>query len=241
MSTLDDPQAYLGATPYLDFRHPSIAALADRLSSGSNGDEERAMRLHEFVQNEVLFGWAPVFDRQTASAVLASRIGFCNTKSTLFIALLRAVGIPARAHVAGISVRVLDGLINPRSAYVDHSWTELWLGNRWIKLDSYVLDRALYQRALARLRLSGGLVGFGVHINGRCDWDGSGDRFVQFVNDGVVRDLTDIDFGTFQDISAFNASGRSRTPANAAFRLLLRLLLRGANRRASRLRAEPTR
>jgi hypothetical protein len=199
-------------------------------------DTNRAVRLHDFVRDEILFGWAPQFDRQTASEVLESRVGFCNTKSTLFIALLRAVGIPARLHVAGITARILEGLVNPRSPYVDHSWTEVWLGNRWLELDSYVVDAPLHRRAMSRLRQCGESVGFGVHVHGRCNWDGESDCFVQFVDDGTVPCFSDADFGTFDDISAFNASGRARTPANAVSRFLMRTLLRRAMQRVQALR-----
>jgi hypothetical protein len=151
---------------------------------------------------------------------------------------LRAVGIPAHLHVAGITVGVLYGLIDPRAPYVDHSWTELWLGGRWIKLDSYVVDRALYQRAMLQLRRSARTVGYGVHVHGRCEWDGASDCFVQFVDDGTVPGFSDVDFGCCNDIGEFNTSGRARTPTHPLFRLLLTGILWRASRRVRALRDE---
>jgi hypothetical protein len=239
MTATADPGAYLGATRYLDLQHPKIRALAERLTASASCASERAVRIHDFVRDAIPFGWAPAFDRQAASEVLASGVGFCNTKSTLFIALLRASGIPSRLHVAGITVGVLEQLIDPRSAYVDHSWTELWLDDRWIKLDSYVMDRQLFCRALALLRRRGGTVGCGLHVHGAIDWDGAGDCFVQFVDDGSTPGFSDCDFGIWHDIGEFNSSGRARTPQSPLVRLILRTLLRGANRRVRAIRALP--
>jgi Transglutaminase-like superfamily len=238
MQATDDPQAYLSATAYLNFQHPTIALLNERLATGSPAAHERALRIHEFVQNEILFGWSPRFDREPASSVLASRVGFCNTKSTLFGALLRAAGIPARLHVVGISAAVLSGLIDPRSTYVDHSWTELWLHERWIRLDSYVLDRGFFLGALSRLRKSGQAAGFGTHLLAHCDWDGHSDRFVQFREDAAGSQWSDVDFGVFHDIADFNDSGLSRKPKAPVVRILMRVLLSRANQRVCRIRAE---
>jgi transglutaminase-like putative cysteine protease len=42
-----------------------------------------------------------------ASAVIRAGVGFCNPKSTLFVALLRGAGIPARQHMVSINMNVL--------------------------------------------------------------------------------------------------------------------------------------
>jgi hypothetical protein len=208
-----------------------------RITFGSTDEVERAVRIHDFVRDEVLFGWVPSFDAQSASQTLASRVGFCNTKSPLFVAMLRAAGIPARLHFAGINKRILSGLIDPIDRYVDHSYAEVFLGGRWLKVDSYIVDTPLFRAAMQRLRASGRQIGFGVHAKGTSNWDGRSDSFVQFVNDGSCPDLSDVDFGVFDDVPAFYASGKARTPRNFVFRkVVLRTLLHFANRRVRALR-----
>lgn len=229
------PASFLAATSYIDAAHPAIVAAAKQATNGSSDDAERAVRLHDLVR-DMPFGWAPAFDEQKASEVLASGIGFCNTKSTLFAALLRAVGIPARLHFAGISRRSLRGLITPPTAYVDHSWTEVLLDGRWIATDSYNVDPTLHRAALARLRAENAQIGYGAHINGTCRWNGRADSFAQFVNDGTVPDLSDADFGIHADIGAFYASGVGHNRPNPVSRFAIRMLTIGANRRVRRLR-----
>ena len=231
-----DSGPFLAATPCIDAGHPAIVAAAERATAGAGTDIERALRLHDLVR-DIPFGWAPAFDEQKASEVLACGIGFCNTKSTLIVALLRAARIPARIHFVGISRRTLRGLIAPPSAYVDHSYTEVLLDGRWIATDSYNVDPALHRAALARLRAENALVGYGVHINGTCHWDGRTDCFSQFVDDGAVPDLSDADFGIHADIGAFYASGVGHNRPNPVSRFVVRLLIIGANRRVRELRS----
>src|SRR5688572_15440163 len=104
---------FLELTPSLDIEAPAILDAVARVTEGATGDVERAVRLHDFVRDEVLFGWLPSFDASTASQTLEAAIGFCNTKTPLFVAVLRAAGIPARMHFAGIDKRILRGLIDP--------------------------------------------------------------------------------------------------------------------------------
>ena len=237
MTELIETAPWLTATSYIDSGHPQVIAAAERATAGARTDIERAAKLHDFVR-DIPFGWAPAFDSQAASEVLASGIGFCNTKSTLFAALLRAAGIPARIHFVGISRRTLRGLITPPSAYVDHSFTEVLLDGSWIATDSYNVDPVLHRAAIARLRAENAQVGYGAHINGTCAWDGRSNAFSQFVDDGAVPGLSDADFGLHADIGAFYASGVGRNRPNPISRFAIRLLIIGANRRVRELRKE---
>ena len=226
---------FLTATSYINTGHPEIVAAAQRATADAGTETEQAIRLHDLVR-DIPFGWASAFDEQTASEALACGIGFCNTKSTLFAALLRAVGIPARIHFVGINRQTLRGLITPPSAFVDHSYTEVLLDGRWIATDSYNVDPALHRAATNKLRAENAQIGYGVHINGGCVWDGRSDCFSQFVDDHSVSDLTDADFGIHADIGEFYKSGVGHNRPNPVSRLAIRLLIIGANRRVRRLR-----
>ncbi len=229
---------FLDPTPTLDRDAPAIRAAVARVTEGAKDEVERAVRIHDFVRDRIAFGWAPTFDAGRASDTLARGVGFCNTKTPLFVTMLRAAGIPARIHFAGIDTRLLDPLIRPRGPYVDHSYAEVLLGGRWLHVDSYIVDPPFHRAALARLRATGRTIGFGVHSRGRTRWDGRSDSFVQFVNDGSSPALSDADFGVHPDVPAFHATGKGRTPTSPFFRfLVLRPILRAANRRVQQLRA----
>lgn len=230
------PAECLAATRSIDSSHPEIVATAARLTAGAKDDIERAVRLHAFVRDGIVFGWAPRFDRYRASEVLRDGVGFCNTKSTLFAALLRASGIPARIHCATINRRILDGLIRPPQPYLDHSYVEAWLNGRWVGVDSYTIDVPLHRAAIARCRAEHRRTGYGVHTGGTTEWDGRSPSFTQFVNDDSVPDLSDEDFGSYPDLDAFKSTGRGRNVENLPARLAVRWLTRAANRRVEALR-----
>ena len=124
------PGAFLESTEYIDHEHPEIRKLVRRLTANAADDRKRAVAIHDFVRDEIRFGFSGDFYDQRASAVLAGGRRFCNTKSTLFVALLRAAGIPARQRFVDIDADILHGLVDTGGAYVDHSYAEVYLPER---------------------------------------------------------------------------------------------------------------
>jgi Transglutaminase-like superfamily len=232
----DTPIDFLGPTRYIDCRHADIVAAAAQLTANAADEREKAVRIHDFVRDQVLFGWTHEFYDLRASEVLRARVGFCTTKSTLFIALLRAAGIPARQRFANLKARILDGLVDPRTPYIDHSYTEVELEGRWLGVDSYAVDIGLATAARARLYGEGRTIGYGVHANGVSNWDGASDAFCQYVDDGSQTQLTTIDHGVFTDVGDFYASGRGINRLGRAERFVFRLAAWSANRRIATLR-----
>lgn len=226
-----DPTA-LAATRYIDHDHPAIAAAAREATAGIEEPRAQAVALHDFVRDRVRFGWTGRFHDQRASEVLASGVGYCNTKSTLFVALLRARGIPARPRFVSLDARILHGLIDPGTPYVDHSVTEVWLDGRWIATDSYIVDRPAFAGAQARLRAEGRTLGYGVHRNGTTDWDGRRNAFAQFADPA----LAGPDPGAHPDIGALVDSGRALNRLGTVARWLFPAFARQANRRIEALR-----
>ncbi len=229
----------LAGTPYLDIGHPAVIDAMRRATSGVTTPRERAVRIHDYVRDTIRFGWAPEFYRQKASEVLASGIGYCNTKSTLFVAMLRAAGIPARLHFVGLRAEILHGLISSGTGYVDHSYSEVLIDGRWLRVDSYIVDRPLAIKARARLLREGRVLGYGVHRSGVSEWDGQGDAFSQFVDDGTVAGLGNADHGVYADVGAFYDSGLGVNRLSLPLRIVFGWVSASANARAERLRLEP--
>ena len=82
-----------------------------------------------------------------ASKVLSDGYGQCNTKGTLFMALLRACDIPCRIHGFTIYKKLQRGAMTgivyhsaPKN--ILHSWVEVYLENRWYELEGFILDKA---------------------------------------------------------------------------------------------------
>ncbi len=234
----DDPARWLSATPLLDLHSPSIREVATTLGVGASGAREKATAAFRHVRQAVRFGFRPSFYNLKASAVLKGGVGFCNNQSTLMIALLRAMGVPARAHFVDISAEVLSGVLNPGAPYVDHSWTEAFIDGRWRATDAYIVDPPLLRGAKARLQREGRVLGYGAHINAVSEWDGHADAFSQFVDDGVHARLSTRDYGVFDDVGAFYAArGERWNRLNPIITVALIASVQGVNRRLDALRA----
>ena len=239
----------LAVTPYINHQHPSIVALAKKITSQakSNSPTEYAVLIHDYVRDSIPFGWSGRFWNETATDVLKTGRGFCNTKSTLFAALLRAVNIPCRLHFVDINTKILDGLTDPHIDYELHTYTHVYNAekNCWCRLDSYIVDRTLAEKAKEKLKQEGKIIGYGVHRDGRSDWNGCDDTFIQYVtqsssNQELERPLSEHDYGSYKDIASFyadaNTHGRPDRLESRIFRWLFPLLISPGNRATEKLR-----
>lgn len=192
-------------TPLLDFAHPSLQRLVAQRGWAMLPASERIGRIYDFVRNEIAFGYN-TGDELTASQVLADGYGQCNTKATLFMALLRATGIPCRFHGFTIHKALQKGAITglaywlaPRS--IIHSWVEVLLDGRWLNLEGFILDTAYLQRLQARHPAATRFCGFGAATPNlqapAVDWCGE-DTYIQ--KDGINHD-----FGVFESPDTFYA------------------------------------
>ena len=232
----DAPEDWLNPTEYVDFDHPRILSVLEDKVLPERTQHARALAAFYHVRDDIKFGFARGFWDMPASRVEAIGLGYCNTKSTLFVALLRAAGIPARQVFVEIDASVLDGLINPRTAYVDHSYVEVWLEGDWIATDAYIVDPTLFQVAQSRLQREDRILGYGVHQTGENDWDGQTPSYSQF-NQLDPRQISRKYWGAFDDVGAFY---RAVPDANNRLNLILRtgfgVLAAQANRAADAMR-----
>lgn len=205
MTTIDAP-ALLRQTPLLDHTHPRIQALIAERGWRQLPERERIAAIYDFVRDEIAFGYN-LADDLPASRVLADGLGQCNTKGTLFMALLRACGIPCRLHGFTIDKALQKGaitgiayLLAPRS--IVHSWVEVWFDGRWRELEGFILDGAYLQALQRRFAThQGPFCGFGAATSDLqrppVEWRG-GNTYIQ--KDGINHD-----FGVFDDPDAFYA------------------------------------
>ena len=137
---------YLKETRMLNYSDERIQRLIkDR--KWKNGDEFKCLKaIYNFVRDEILFGYN-VDDSIPASQVLSDGYGQCNTKGTLFMALLRACGIPCRVHGFTIDKKLQKGAMTgfvyksaPKNVF--HSWVEVYFEEQWYELEAFILDKA---------------------------------------------------------------------------------------------------
>ncbi len=204
----------LAETKLLDYNHDAIQTLIARQKWRVLEDVEKVKAIYNYVRDEILFGYNED-DEIAASQVLADGYGQCNTKATLLMALLRAVGVENRLHGFIIDKSLQRGAISGIAyafspATILHSWVEVKLADSWYDLEGVIIDSA-YLAGLQRKfsHEKGVFCGYGVYIddfsNPPIDWN-LNNTYIQ--NKGIVDD-----FGTFDTPDQFYAEHRQKLSA----------------------------
>lgn len=228
----------LTTTSMLDFTHPDIQALVEQKGWQQLSKYDAIGEIYHYVRDDILFGYN-ADDRLTASQVLKDGYGQCNTKGTLLMALLRAVGIPARFHGFTIYNNLQRGAI-PNYLFaiaperIIHSWVEVSLNDQWINLEGYIIDRPYLEKVQARFGdQDTPFSGYGIATkclsNPAIDWRGE-DTYIQ--SEGIADD-----FGVYAQPDDFYLSYGSNLSGikKWLFRYLLRHLM---NVNVNRIRAK---
>ena len=162
-------EKYLRETKMLDYSSKNIQRLIQERNWNDIEVFERLKSIYNFVRDEILFGYN-IDDNISASKVLADGYGQCNTKGTLFMALLRACNIPCRVHGFTIDKELQKGAMTgivyknaPQNVF--HSWVEVYFEDKWYELEAFILDME-YLRKLQRKNshCTGAFCGYGVAV-----------------------------------------------------------------------------
>ncbi len=226
---------HLSETPLLDYQNPAIQALIAQRGWAKLTEGERIGAAYDFVRDEVLFGYNSD-DALPSSKVLADGYGQCNTKGTLLMALLRALGIPCRFHGFTIDKGLQRGVV-PELVYplaprnIIHSWVEVQHRGEWLELEGFILDQAVLTALQAAFPDRTSLCAYGAGTDclqePNVAWAGQS-TYIQ--KTGINRD-----FGVFDSPDAFYADHRQLTGFRGlAYRLVIRHWM---NRRVAQMRA----
>lgn len=195
---------YLHETHMLNFHHSSIQRLIKEKQWANNDDFDKIRNIYNFVRNDITFGYNKD-DTVSASAVLNDGYGQCNTKGTLFMALLRAVGIPCRLHGFTIDKKLqkgaMTGLIYKLAPQnIIHSWVEIQYKEHWFNIEGFILDSEYLnnlQEEFSDCKTS--FCGYGVATdsfqNPQVEWNAN-DTYIQ--KEGINQD-----FGVFNSPDEF--------------------------------------
>ncbi|SEW35217.1 Transglutaminase-like superfamily protein [Aliiroseovarius sediminilitoris] len=191
------------ASKLLDFDDDRIARLIADRGWRELDEFDRIGAIYDFVRNEIAFGYNQA-DDIPASQVLSDGYGQCNTKGTLFMALLRGVGIRCRLHGFAIHKGLQRGVV-PELVYpltpkeILHSWVEIEFEHAWINLEGFILDDAFLNVLQASFPGTNSLCGYGVGTDCLSAppvmWEGQ-DTYIQ--RTGIVQD-----FGVFETPDTF--------------------------------------
>lgn len=128
-ATGGDPSVFLTAGRYIESDHPEIQRLATRL--GARNLLGTVKNIHAWISANII---AEEYSRRMRGAAhtLAHRKGDCSGFATLFAALCRAAGIPARV-LEGFRV----GSNGVLTAANFHDWAEFYMDRRWHSVDPF--------------------------------------------------------------------------------------------------------
>jgi hypothetical protein len=157
-------------TPMCDYDHPLVQECARRVVANGQTEREKATLIFNFVRDTIRFSMA--FSGSKASQILKLGYGECITKTNVQVALLRAVGIPARMRWVMARSRVLRGLVadfvlRSMASEVSHFWAECFIQGHWISCEA-LLDRPLYEGMLRQGLIARDQIP-------TIDWDGEND------------------------------------------------------------------
>ena len=208
---------YLQETKMLDFSNLGIQKLIEMKRRKEENKFDCLKAIYNFVRDEIAFGYN-VDDSIPASKVLEDGYGQCNTKGTLFMALLRACEIPCRIHGFTIDKKLQKGAMSgfvyknaPQN--ILHSWVEVYFEDKWYELEAFILD----QKYLSKLQKKfadciGSFCGYGVAVKDFqhpiIDFD-KNDTYIQ--SEGITQGLGVYDSpdellkSHYQEISAVKA------------------------------------
>jgi len=126
-----DPDAaqYLSPEPFIESDAPEIVAEAATAVRGVTGARARAERLTRYVN--ALLEKKPTISLPSAREVLRTKVGDCNEHTALYVAMARALGLPARIAV---------GMVYVHGAFYYHAWPEVYIDSGagrglWLPVD----------------------------------------------------------------------------------------------------------
>jgi transglutaminase-like putative cysteine protease len=120
-----DASRYLAPEPFIESDAPEIIAESRIAAGGAATDRARAERLTRYVN--ALIDKKPTVSLPSAREVLRTKVGDCNEHTALYVAMARALGIPARIAV---------GLVFVHGAFYYHAWPEVYVDRGlWLPVD----------------------------------------------------------------------------------------------------------
>ncbi|MCK0162549.1 transglutaminase-like domain-containing protein [Marinobacter sp. S6332] len=218
---------YTAETAILNYSHASIQHLIDRQGWRSLSRKQAVKSIYYFVRDEIKFGYNRD-DSISASDVLANGYGQCNTKGTLFMALLRALDIPCRFHGFTIFNALQRGAIPTylmpfAPNRILHSWVEVLLDGEWLNVEGFIIDQVFLTKVQQAFPNRTSFSGYGISVpclqKPSNEFDGN-DTYIQA--EGIADD-----FGVFDNPDEFYSKHGSnlRGLKKVLYRYVLRHLM----------------
>ena len=172
----DDPSDWAESTQLIDLHDTKLRLKAQSVTQLSRTDREKILAIYSAVKR-VPFAKPVKLKLRTAHEVLRAKRADAEDKATLFVALLRAAGFPARLRYVELHGDILRGLTTAISS-AGRPVVEVWHENKWRATDTYIFDAHYVAAARSRLRALKWDWGYGLHRRGHTLWSGLEDAYL---------------------------------------------------------------
>lgn len=128
----DEYRIYLKPSEKIDSNDPEIKSIAKNIVADNDDLWVVASKLAIWTKNNIQYNLSTLTENvvQNASWTLKQREGVCDEISTLYIAMLRSLGVPAK-YVSGIAYTN-----NGAEKWEGHGWTEVYFPQYgWVPFD----------------------------------------------------------------------------------------------------------
>ncbi|MBT8233889.1 MAG: transglutaminase family protein [Saprospiraceae bacterium] len=133
-------EKYLSETYYLDFSHPNIQEIIKSIDH--DNENQMSVLTNVFLKVREEWKYNPYHINLNQQSFKASQIaqldqGHCIDKSTLLIACLRALGIPARIHLAKVKNHIaVEKLVEKfgTNELTPHGYVGVFINEKWMKI-----------------------------------------------------------------------------------------------------------
>ena len=129
----------LDSTDFIDHDSNEIQELVKEFRDADLTPKEQAVRLYYKVRDGWMYNpYAISFEKEKlkASYIYHQPAGHCIDKSILYIAGLRALGIPAKLHLAKVKNHIAVESLTEKfgtNELTPHGMVDIWLNNKWVK------------------------------------------------------------------------------------------------------------
>ena len=158
----------LCSAPLMDLEDPALRLRVQSLTQLKTTRRGKVLAVYAYVKRLKLRGRL-MRRHRTATEVLRAGGGDASEKATLFVAMLRLLGVPARMRVVSLRAGMVHGF-DVALWRLERPIVEAWTGERWAGTDTYIFDPNSMAAARQRLRDKGLDYGYGIHVRGPSTW-----------------------------------------------------------------------
>lgn len=158
----DENKLFLEPQTKVESDDAKIIAKAKELTYDMSSDYKKALAIFEYVNTELDYNISSQYANKGALSTLENEVGVCEDFAALFVALCRAIDIPARV-VVGYDLETEDKIDDDTDelitvySLIDHAWAEIYLEDYgWLPVEPTIIyvskgERVPYLNAFCKL------------------------------------------------------------------------------------------